>query len=398
MAIPNITKQNILDALKYIDENGVPPANKSKGYDLVVNRKKYPPKYVVAVADYLVGGRKEPTPYGFNSLEARKYLIKEGFTITSKDSESTKQNASKAKSAKNKEFEKNIEIEKYASKLEESYNIIFRGPPGTGKTYLAQSIAAYLVTDKATSEYSKLIDERSQIEMVQFHPNYDYSDFVEGLRPVMENGVLGFELKSGIFKSFIDKARAEKNKKFVFIIDEINRGEISKIFGELFFSIDPEYRGKKGQVTTQFANLHNSEERDEGRFYVPENVYIIGTMNDIDRSVDSFDFAMRRRFRFIELKAQDCLGMLSQLNKKELGEAKKRMSSLNEAIKNKLNENYQVGGAYFAKLKKKNKNSISFEELWSDYLEPLLREYIRGLNDEEEIIKELKKAYDGEEK
>lgn len=399
MVTSNITKQNILDALKYIDKNGIPPLCKSKEYDLVFNRKKYPPKYVVAVADYLAGGSEKPIVNSFHTDQAINCLDKLGFNITSKDSESTKQNASKAKSAKNKEFEKNIEIEKYASKLEESYNIIFRGPPGTGKTYLAQSIAAYLVTDKATSEYSKLIGEPlGQIEMVQFHPNYDYSDFVEGLRPVMENGVLGFDLKPGIFKSFVDKARAEKNKKFVFIIDEINRGEISKIFGELFFSIDPEYRGKKGQVTTQFANLHNSEERDEGRFYVPENVYIIGTMNDIDRSVDSFDFAMRRRFRFIELKAQDCLGMLNQLNKKELGEAKKRMFSLNEAIKNKLNENYQVGGAYFAKLKKKNKNNIGFEELWSDYLEPLLREYIRGLNDEEEIIKELKKAYDGEEK
>lgn len=278
-------------------------------------------------------------------------------------------------------------------KLKKSYNIIFRGPPGTGKTYLAQSIAAYLVTEGKISEYSDLLPEqRAQIEMVQFHPNYDYSDFVEGLRPVVENGVLGFDLKPGIFKSFIKKVREEKKKskkKFVFIIDEINRGEISKIFGELFFSIDPEYRGEKGKVTTQFANLHNSEKEDNDKFFVPENVYIIGTMNDIDRSVDCFDFAMRRRFRFIELRAEDCLGMLSQLSQTKLNEAKKRMSSLNEAIKNKLNENYQVGGAYFAKLKR-----ISSEELWTDYLEPLLREYIRGMNNEEEIMEELRKAYD----
>lgn len=92
-------------------------------------------------------------------------------------------------------------------------------------------------------------------------------------------------------------------KPFVFIIDEINRGEISKIFGELFFSIDPGYRGPAGNVTTQYGH----------ELYVPDNVYIIGTMNDIDRSVDTFDFAMRRRFRFIEVKAEDGLDMLEEL-------------------------------------------------------------------------------------
>ena len=97
-------------------------------------------------------------------------------------------------------------------------------------------------------------------------------------------------------------------KKYIFIIDEINRGEISKIFGELFFAIDPGYRGRAGEISTQYANLH--ADPDE-KFYIPENVYIIGTMNDIDRSVDSFDFAMRRRFRFVELRADERLEMLT---------------------------------------------------------------------------------------
>ena len=387
MVCPKVTEQEIVDAVKYIDDNGVPSVNKSKGYDLVINGKKYPPKYVIAIADYLAGGRVSPTTEDFNSTRAISYLLKKGFEIQEKTSETTKQNTKKIK------VNKNEKIDNYVSKLRKSYNIIFRGAPGTGKTYLAQSIAAYLVSGGETSKYSDLNPEQqSQIGMVQFHPNYDYSDFIEGLRPVMENGVLGFDLKPGIFKNFIEKAKKQKKKDFVFIIDEINRGEISKIFGELFFSIDPEYRGNKGKVTTQFANLHTPKE-DDDKFYVPKNVFIIGTMNDIDRSVDSFDFAMRRRFRFIELRTQDCLEMLSQFNRKRLEETKKRMSNLNEVIKNKLNENYQVGGAYFAKLKDIN---YEYEELWTDYLEPLLREYVRGMNDEEEILEELRKAYDGE--
>lgn len=105
------------------------------------------------------------------------------------------------------------------------------------------------------------------------------------------------------------KAKQEELKKYIFIIDEINRGEISKIFGELFFAIDPGYRGKAGEISTQYSNLHfNSDEK----FYIPENVYIIGTMNDIDRSVDSFDFAMRRRFRFVELKADEHLEAINE--------------------------------------------------------------------------------------
>ena len=143
----------------------------------------------------------------------------------------------------------------------------------------------------------------------------------------------------------------EKLKKYVFIIDEINRGEISKIFGELFFALDPGYRGKAGEVTTQYANLHADPNE---KFFIPENVYIIGTMNDIDRSVDSFDFAMRRRFRFVELKADERLEMLANLEDEELEEeAIRRMTALNKEIAQveDLNENYQIGPAYFLKLK-----------------------------------------------
>jgi len=190
-------------------------------------------------------------------------------------------------------------------------------------------------------------------------------------------------------KDYISPEEVETDKKFVFIIDEINRGEISKIFGELFFSIDPGYRGEKGSVSTQYANLHETDEK----FYIPENVYIIGTMNDIDRSVDTFDFAMRRRFRFVEVTAESQLYILDNELDGHEEEAKKRLRNLNAAIENvqELNSHYHIGPSYFRNLKELD---YDYELLWSDYLKPLLEDYLRGSYEEAETLGTLKKAFD----
>lgn len=384
------------------------------------------------------------------------------------------------------------ELQPYVELLMASKNLILTGAPGTGKTYLAKEIAKQLI---GVSSDEELI-ESGQFEFVQFHPSYDYTDFVEGLRPTQpdENGNIGFELKNGIFKSFCEEASnsdvstiinnfdlvwedflskvreniskgkltkigsweyglstkdslkyssidtpsqysftiTKKNiydayqgkkarpsgafqkdmldiviylknnfglvdfanqqtnsenesKNFVFVIDEINRGEISKIFGELFFSIDPSYRGKKGAVKTQYSNLHNDENEI---FYIPENVFIIGSMNDIDRSVDSFDFAMRRRFTWLEITAEE-----SANNMNLPQEAKSRLNNLNEQISKTdgLNSSYHIGGAYF--LDSNGNPSSNYENLWRLRIEPLLKEYIRGMPDTNEKIESLKNAF-----
>lgn len=283
-----------------------------------------------------------------------------------------------------KKEQKKIE---YISKLKQSKNIIFTGIPGTGKTFLAREIAECYVGAGIYSSLSYArLQKRENFEFVQFHPSYDYTDFIEGLRPVKspENGAIGFELKDGIFKKFCLKAMENPKKDFVFVIDEINRGEISKIFGELFFSIDPSYRGEKGAVRTQYSSLHE----EENRFYVPENVYIIGTMNDIDRSVESFDFAMRRRFTWIEITAQESADNMGLSE-----EAREKMTNLNNQISQTegLGSAYHIGGAYF--LDVEGKSSDDFESIWAYRLEPLLKEYLRGVSNSEEKLTELKNVY-----
>ncbi len=289
------------------------------------------------------------------------------------------------------EFENIKRMEKYKNSLLISKNMILTGAPGTGKTYLAQKIAESL---------------GAVTEMVQFHPSYDYTDFVEGIRPIKskDGQGVGFEYRRGIFKKFCAKALDEYQRAadngteptpYVFIIDEINRGDLAKIFGELFFAIDPNYRGNSNKIVTQYQEMIDSKDPFYNGFFVPENVFIIGTMNDIDRSVDSIDFALRRRFIWPKVKAQDTISMLSQLGDMSL-EAQKRMTQLNQAIAETelLSEDFQIGGAYFLKLAQFKSNPYPFEKLWEYCIEPLLIEYLRGAENAKENLASLKKAYE----
>lgn len=289
----------------------------------------------------------------------------------------------------------------YVSQLEHSKNLILNGAPGTGKTYLAKQVASAIILGK---EYSEEMEEdpvfKARCKFVQFHPSYDYTDFVEGLRPVGKEKELGFKRMDGIFKAFCAKAAEDnENNKYVFIIDEINRGEMSKIFGELFFSIDPGYRGKSGLVNTQYQNLVEEKPFNDG-FYVPKNVLIIGTMNDIDRSVESMDFAFRRRFAFREVKANSTSDMLDSLDNIEKGLAqlaKDRMNAINAQIEKTegLSSAYHIGASYFLKLKDYPdvQGEQKFQNLWNYQLKGLIQEYLRGMSDPESAYKEIAKVY-----
>jgi 5-methylcytosine-specific restriction endonuclease McrBC GTP-binding regulatory subunit McrB len=188
-----------------------------------------------------------------------------------------------------------------------------------------------------------------------------------------------------------------ERKDYVFIIDEINRGDISKIFGELFYAIDPGYRGdKETLIQTQYQNLVPEGDIFNKGFYIPDNVYILATMNDIDRSVESMDFAIRRRFTWKEIKPEDTESMLDSLDKDLATKAKERMNRLNEAISNEegLGDAFMIGPAYFLKLKD---NGGDFKKLWEMNLYPLLKEYLRGFRNSDDILKRFENKYNNSE-
>ena len=235
-------------------------------------------------------------------------------------------------------------------------NVILQGAPGVGKTFTAKRLA-----------YSMMgVKDASRVMMVQFHQSYSYEDFIEGYRP---SGA-GFELVKGAFYSFCKKAADDEENEYFFIIDEINRGNLSKIFGELFMLIENDKRGYKLQL------LYSRE-----FFYVPRNVHIIGMMNTADRSLAMLDYALRRRFAFVELSpAFDSDGFRAYrdgLDDSRFGALVDEVKSLNRAIAEdeSLGEGFCIGHSYFCNMKTETCTAAALDSIVEYELVPMLKEY-----------------------
>ena len=251
---------------------------------------------------------------------------------------------------------------KSVSLLIRKKNIILQGPPGVGKTFIARKLAYEIMQE---------IKDAS-IEMVQFHQSYSYEDFIQGLRPTQKGG---FDLKDGIFYTFCRRALAHPEKPFFFIIDEINRGNLSKIFGELMMLIEADKRAEKYALKLTYA------EDEEDRFFVPENLYIIGTMNTADRSLAIVDYALRRRFAFIGLQpdyGENFRSFLSSngLSNSMIEHISSSVIKVNEKIKADINlgEGFQIGHSYFCNFNSAENENIWWQEIIDFELKPLLEE------------------------
>jgi MoxR-like ATPase len=248
--------------------------------------------------------------------------------------------------------------------LQAKKNVVLQGPPGTGKTFIARRLAYALMREK----------DPERLLAVQFHQSYSYEDFIQGYRP-REGG--GFERRNGVFYRFCEKARQDPDRDYVFLIDEINRGNLSKIFGELMMLIEADKRGEEHRL-----QLAYSEENEF--FHIPANVHFIGTMNTADRSLALVDYALRRRFAFHPVQPQFQEKLLAHLRghvgvSRAMAErVMTRLQALNAVIVQdpNLGEGFAVGHSYFCQTPTGDPD----EQQWYDHIieheiAPLLREY-----------------------
>ena len=272
-----------------------------------------------------------------------------------------------------KPFMSEEEFKEIVELLFRKKNIILQGAPGVGKTFLAKKIAYQLIGMK----------KEENIETVQFHQSYSYEDFIQGIRPTTTGE---FKVRNGIFYNFCKNAKEHPEDTFVFIIDEINRGNLSKIFGELMMLIEYDKRSPRYALKLTYG------EEDSPRFYVPENVYIIGCMNTADRSIAIVDYALRRRFAFCDVKPEfgetfkNYMGMV--LGKGGVEDLCKKVNRVNNIIRtsSSLGKGLEIGHSYFCQL-----SSVDDEqEWWKSICKYELFPYLREICfDNEELCGEL---------
>ena len=292
-------------------------------------------------------------------------------------------------------------------------NVILYGPPGTGKTYSVVKSLDFVCQG-----------DSSRYEVLQFHPSFTYEDFIEGIKPkgVSKDGNIRFELVNGVFKNFCIKAKNSPEKSFYFVVDEINRANLSTVFGETLSLLEKDYRhnskGTKNLLRTQYSTLiedlinEDNEkykhlayclDNNEVKFGVPENVFFIGMMNDVDKSIDAFDLALRRRFKWIR---KDCdyevieeeIRFRGKEEFSNISQYVKACEKLNNYISNDLGlgKSYEFGHSFYMKIsdiaKRKEITPNNVEVLFNLYLRPTLKEYLRAVFAESELDSKLVEA------
>jgi 5-methylcytosine-specific restriction protein B len=268
------------------------------------------------------------------------------------------------------------EFESLLAMLRHKKNIILQGPPGVGKTFTARLLAYAFLRVK----------DKDRVSLVQFHQSYSYEDFIQGYRPT-EDG--RFELKNGLFFEFCKRAQRDPYNDYVFIIDEINRGNLSKIFGELMMLIESDKRGSEFAIPLTYART------DDEEFFIPENLYFIGTMNTADRSLAMVDYALRRRFSFVTLPPQfDNRKFQESLVKRRAAnelvqKIVTRMNALNKLIaddKKNLGLGYRIGHSFFCPpVTEQQLDESWYTKVIRSEIIPLLEEY--WFDDEDRVKK-----------